>query len=103
MAKPLAFTGIETENLIEEKVNKARRPSIDGQILLRKVLSAIRSFHVNNTYYFAVPASLILSKITLATGQQQMVAKHQDLYPKANLATDLVYDRKSRVGDWVSL
>ena len=59
--KPLAFTGIETENLIEEKVNKEtgeaiyRRADASKEGIIRyKVIP--RS---NNTYYFFVPASLI--------------------------------------------
>lgn len=59
--KPLAFTGIETENLIEEKVNKEtgeaiyrRADSSKEGIIRYKVIP--RS---NNTYYFFVPASLI--------------------------------------------
>lgn len=59
--KPLAFTGIETENLIEEKVNKEtgeaiyRRADASKEGIIRyKIIP--RS---NNTYYFFVPASLI--------------------------------------------
>lgn len=59
--KPLAFTGIETENLIEEKVNKEKGEAIYQRadsskegIIRYKVIP--RS---NNTYYFFVPASLI--------------------------------------------
>ena len=59
--KPLAFTGIETENLIEEKVNKDT-----GEAIYRRVDSSkegIIRYKVipqsNNTYYFFVPASLI--------------------------------------------
>ena len=59
--KPLAFTGIETENLIEEKVNKEtgeaiyrRADSSKEGIIRYKVIP--RS---NNTYYFFVPATLI--------------------------------------------
>ena len=59
--KPLAFTGIETENLIEEKVNKEtgeaiyRRADASKEGIIRyKVIP--RS---NNTYHFFVPASLI--------------------------------------------
>ena len=59
--KPLAFTGIETENLIEEKVNKEK-----GEAIYRRVDSSkegIIRYKViprsNNTYYFFVPASLI--------------------------------------------
>jgi putative transmembrane protein len=59
--KPLAFTGIETENLIEEKVNKdtgeaiyRRADSSKEGIIRYKVIP-----QSNNTYYFFVPASLI--------------------------------------------
>jgi putative transmembrane protein len=59
--KPLAFTGIETENLIEEKVNKET-----GEAIYRRADSSKEGIirykiipRSNNTYYFFVPASLI--------------------------------------------